>query len=98
MTYVRYFNLQKTNRKLMYLTINFDRLLIQTLEDLILWFEEEFDLIFQSKENLSDQDINLGILIIENFVEVLKANPDNRLLDLLVSSLSNIRRKYPDFF
>ncbi len=82
----------------MYLTIDFDYLLTQNIEDLILWFEEEFDLIFQNKENLSDQDINLGILIIENFVEVLKANPDDRLLDLLVSSLSNIRRKYPDFF
>lgn len=82
----------------MYLTIDFDYLLTQNIEDLILWFEEEFDLIFQNKENLSDQDINLGILIIENFVEVLKANPYDRLLDLLVSSLSNIRRKYPDFF
>ena len=82
----------------MYLTIDFDYLLTQNIEDLILWFEEEFDLIFQNKENLSDQDINLGILIIENFVEVLKANPDDRLLDLLVSSLSNIRRKYLDFF
>ena len=82
----------------MYLSINFDHLLIQNVEESILWFEEEFDLIFKSKENFSNQDINLGILIIEYLVKFLKAYPNEQLLDLLISTLSNIRKKYPDFF
>ena len=82
----------------MYLSINYDLLLIQNVEELILWFEEEFDIIFKSKENFSNQDINLGILIIENLIKFLKAYPNDQLLDLLISTLSNIRKKYPDFF
>ena len=82
----------------MYLTINFESILTQSIEKDLVWFENEFDCIFGCKRELTTHDKILGDIILEKLTEVLKAYHNDQLLGSFLNSIYNIRKKYPQFF
>ena len=65
----------------------------------LLWFEEEFDLIFRNKtHHYTNEDIKLANQLLDRLSETINEYRDEKLLYPLVSALNNIERKHPEFF
>jgi hypothetical protein len=63
------------------------------------WFEEEFDLIFDSTTHTySKDDQKLAYKLINKLTDTINEYNDTNLISLLVSTLSAIEKKYPEFF
>ena len=82
----------------MYLTINFESILTESLQEDLFWFEDEFDFIFGYKKKFSSTDTDLGTKILTKLTELLKGYHNDQLLGSFLSSIYNIRKKYPKFF
>jgi len=63
------------------------------------WFEEEFDMIFENKTHGHDEnDIKLANQLLDRLSETINEYKDEKLLYHLVSTLSNIEKRHPEFF
>ncbi len=64
----------------------------------MIWFEEEFDLLFNNKSNLSEQDKTIANQILDILSETINKHPNEKLLTDLVFILNNIEKKHPQLF
>lgn len=64
----------------------------------MIWFEEEFDLLFNNKSNLSEQDKTIANQILDILSETINKYPNEKLLTDLVFTLNNIEKKHPQLF
>ena len=70
------------------------------LEDSIIeefsWLREEFDFLFRFKRSkFSQQDTNLANKIIDSIISRYSGNIDDKLVDLLSSTIETIVNSYP---
>jgi len=77
---------------------DYDGFLKESLIEEFHWHEEEFDLIFKNKKKYTVKDFQIANLILEKLGKILSSFQSDRLLETLASKISNIKRKYPDFF
>ena len=77
---------------------DYDGFLKESLIKEFHWYEEEFDLIFKNKKNCTIKDFKLANLILEKLGKIVCIFQSDQLLDTLASTISNIKRKYPNFF
>jgi len=83
----------------MNLKIDDQNLIKREFKEKLLWFEEEFDMIFKSKTyNYTQNDLKLANEILDKLSETINEYRNERLLFDLVSTLNNIERKHPEFF
>jgi hypothetical protein len=65
----------------------------------LIWFEEEFDMIFKNKtHNYTKNDLTLANEILDKLSETINEYRNEKLLFDLVSTLNNIEKKHPEFF
>ncbi|MCJ7651984.1 MAG: hypothetical protein MUP85_25575 [Candidatus Lokiarchaeota archaeon] len=65
----------------------------------LIWFEEEFDMIFKNKtHNYTKNDLTLANEILDKLSEAINEYRNEKLLFDLVSTLNNIEKKHPEFF
>ncbi len=84
---------------MMNLKIDDQNLIKREFKEKLLWFEEEFDMIFKSKTyNYTQNDLKLANEILDKLSETINEYRNERLLFDLVSTLNNIERKHPEFF
>ena len=62
------------------------------------WFEEEFDLIFTKTHSVTDGDIKLANQLLDKFSETINEFRHEKYLYSLTQTLTNIEKKYPEFF
>jgi cell division FtsZ-interacting protein ZapD len=78
---------------------NYEHILEENLRNELLWLEEEFDILFKSKKDeLTQEDIQLGNQILNNVIDNLNLINNEDLLTSLALSLERIENSYPDFF
>lgn len=77
---------------------DFERILQDNLKAELEWLEEEFEMFFKNKKEVSKEDISLGNQILDNVIDSIKANNDEELLNLLAITLNKIEHDFPDFF
>jgi hypothetical protein len=83
------------------MNLNFDdqSYLKSEFKQKLLWFEEEFDLIFKNKTyNYTKEDIRLANEILDKLSETINEYRNEKLLYYLVNTLNSIERKHPEFF
>ncbi|MFX1328466.1 MAG: hypothetical protein ACFE91_10085 [Promethearchaeota archaeon] len=71
---------------------------IRSLKDDLDWVEKEFNILFQYKRPKTPDDINLGIKILDHFIENIKNSSSEEVLNLLAITLNRIEQSYPEFF
>ncbi|MFX1305749.1 MAG: hypothetical protein ACFFDG_02830 [Promethearchaeota archaeon] len=71
---------------------------IQSLKDDLDWIEKEFKILFQYKSTKTIDDITLGNKILDHFIENIKSNSSEEILNLLAITLNRIEQSYPEFF
>ncbi|MHA1294313.1 MAG: hypothetical protein ACTSQJ_16820 [Promethearchaeota archaeon] len=83
----------------MNISVDYEKLLEETLLEELNWFEEEFDSLFEKKiDNYSKQDLNIGTKILDNLTKKINNLNNEKLIHFLAKTLNNIERKYPHFF
>ena len=71
-------------------------LLEDSIADEFTWLKEEFDFLFRFKRNkFSQQDIKLANSIIDSIISRYSGNIDDKLVDLLSSTIESIVASYP---
>lgn len=64
----------------------------------MIWFEEEFDLLFNNKSNLSKQDKIIAHQILDILSETINKYSNEKFLTDLVFTLNKIEKKHPLLF
>ena len=64
----------------------------------LLWFEEEFDLLFNDKSKLTQRKKSLANQVLDILSETINNYPNEKLLSELVYTLNNIEKKHPELF
>ncbi|MBY9016195.1 MAG: hypothetical protein KGD68_10925 [Candidatus Lokiarchaeota archaeon] len=83
----------------MFLNYNSENLQKEEFQHHLLWFETEFDEIFQNKsENLSEFEKDLANSLLNKLSESINQCQDEKLLYDLVITLNNIEKKHPKLF
>ena len=77
---------------------DFERILQDNLKAELEWLEEEFEMFFKNKKEVSKEDISLGNQILDNIIDGIKTNNSEELLNLLAITLNKIESTYPEFF
>ena len=73
-----------------------DDLLEDSITDELLWLREEFDFLFRFKnKKFSQKDISLANNIIDSVISRYSGNIDDKLVDLLSSTIESIVTSYP---
>ena len=82
------------------MTLSFDyhKILKSEFRRDLLWFEEEFDLLFNKISKLSEREKNIGNIILDFLSESINSYPNEKLLTELVFTLNNIEKKHPNLF
>jgi len=81
------------------LKIDDQNLIKKEFKQKLIWFEEEFDMIFKNKSyNYTKNDLKLANEILDKLSETINEYRNEKLLFDLVSTLNNIERKHPEFF
>jgi len=83
------------------LNLKFDdqNLIKKEFKQKLIWFEEEFDMIFKNKTyNYTKNDLKLANEILDKLSETINGYRNEKLLFDLVSTLNNIEKKHPEFF
>ena len=83
----------------MFLNYNSENLQKEEFKDELLWFEAEFDEIFQSTSvKLTEYEKTLANSLLNKLSESINQCHDEKLLYDLVSTLNNIEKKHPELF
>jgi len=77
---------------------DYEKVLQDSLRDELEWIEAEFELLFKNKKEKSKDDISLGNQILDNFIDNIKTDNSEELLNLLAITLNKIESNYPEFF
>ncbi|MFX1419843.1 MAG: hypothetical protein ACFE9N_13070 [Promethearchaeota archaeon] len=77
---------------------DYERILQDTLKEDLEWLEREFTLLFRYKKIKSKDDIAIGNQILDQFVDNIKTNNNEEVLNLLAITLSRIEQEFPEFF
>ena len=77
---------------------NYERILQDNLKSELEWLEEEFELLFKNKKELSKEEKLVGNKILDNVIDGIKLSNDEELLNLLAITLNKIETSYPEFF
>lgn len=77
---------------------DYDGILKESMIQDFHWYEEEFNLIFKNKNKCTVKDLQLANLILEKLAKILSICQSEQLMDSLTSIISNIKKRYPDFF
>ncbi len=78
---------------------DYEELLESSLKEELTWLEEEFNFLFKSKRNkLTKEDLNMGLMILDNVINSIKTNNSQELLNLLAITLNKIEHTFPEFF
>ncbi|MFW9866855.1 MAG: hypothetical protein ACFFEN_12240 [Candidatus Thorarchaeota archaeon] len=85
----------------MNVTGDFDKILEDNLKSELEWLENEFEFLFKHKRInhcYTKQDICIGNKILDNVINLIKANENEEILNLLAATLNRIERTFPEFF
>jgi len=83
----------------MFLNYNSENLQKEEFQGELLWFETEFDEIFQNTSvELTEYEKNLANSLLNKLSESINQCHDEKLLYELVSTLNNIEKKHPELF
>jgi len=85
----------------MNVTGDFDKILEDNLKNELEWLEKEFDILFRHKRIkhcYTKQDICIGNKILDNVIDLIKANENEDILNLLAVTLNKLERVYPELF
>jgi len=83
----------------MYLNFNIEKIQTDEFKHQLLWFENEFDEIFQNNSvKLTEYEKNLANSLLNKLSESINQCKDEKLLYNLVSTLNNIEKKHPELF
>ena len=83
----------------MYLNFNVEKVQTYEFKHQLLWFENEFDEIFQiNSVKLTEYERNLANALLNKLSESINQCKDEKLLYNLVSTLNNIEKKHPELF
>lgn len=77
---------------------DYERILQDTLKEDLEWLEREFNLLFRYKKIKSKEDIAMGNQILDQFVDNIKNNNSEEVLNLLAITLNRIEQEFPEFF
>ncbi|MCK4778919.1 MAG: hypothetical protein KAT57_01965 [Candidatus Lokiarchaeota archaeon] len=77
---------------------DFERILQDNLKAELEWLEEEFEMFFKNKKEVSKEEISLGNQILDNVIDAIKTNDNEDLLNLLAITLNKIEHDFPEFF
>ncbi len=77
---------------------DFEKVIEESLRDDLLWLEREFELLFRCKKIKTKDDIALGTEILEKFIDNIKSNNNEEVLNLLAITLHRIEQEFPEFF
>ncbi len=78
---------------------NYEKILEDNLKAELDWLEQEFKYIFKPKKNkYTEEDLNMGAMILDNVIENIKTNNSEELLNLLAITLNKIEHMFPEFF
>lgn len=82
------------------MTLDFElhKILKREFKKDLLWFEEEFDLLFNYNSTFSERDKTIANQILDMLSETINKYPNEKLLTNLVITLNNIEKKHPEFF
>jgi len=84
---------------IMNVSVDYDKILEETLKDELEWLEQEFELLFRNKRNnCSRKDITMATSILDNVIDNIKMNSNDQLLNLLAITLNKLEKTFPDFF
>jgi hypothetical protein len=76
----------------------YEKVMEECLKDDLLWLEREFELLYRYKKVKSKADIAIGNQILDQFVDNIKSNNSEEVLNLLAITLNRIEQTYPEFF
>ena len=83
----------------MFLNYNSENLQKEEFQGELLWFEAEFDEIFQNTSvELTEFEKDLANSLLNKLSESINQCHDEKLLYELVSTLNNIEKKHPELF
>ncbi|MHA1473229.1 MAG: hypothetical protein ACTSQW_09050 [Promethearchaeota archaeon] len=86
-------------RRQIFLNYNSESLQKEEFQQHLLWYEAEFDEIFQFKsEKLTKFEKNIANSLLNKLSESINQCQDETLLYDLVSTLNNIEKKHPELF
>ena len=72
-------------------------LLENSITEELSWLREEFDFLFRFKKNkFSQKDTDLANNIVDTIISRYSGNIDDKLVDLLSSTIESIVSSYPD--
>ncbi|MFX0003821.1 MAG: hypothetical protein ACFE9C_02495 [Candidatus Hodarchaeota archaeon] len=77
---------------------DYEKVIEDSLRDDLLWLEREFELLFRYKNSKSKEDILMGNQILDRFIDNIKCNNNEEVLNLLAVTLNRIEQNYPEFF
>ena len=77
---------------------DYEKVLEDSLRDDLLWLEREFILLFRYKKKKTKEDIAMGNQILDQFVDSIKSNNNEEVLNLLAITLNRIEHNFPEFF
>ncbi len=76
----------------------YEKVIEESLRDDLSWLEREFELLFRYKKIKTKDDITMGNQILDQFVDNIKNNDSEEVLNLLAITLNKIEQSYPEFF
>jgi hypothetical protein len=77
---------------------DYEKILEDNLRDDLEWLEREFKLLFQYKKIKTKDDISMGNHILDQFIDNIKSNNNEEVLNLLAITLNRIEESFPEFF
>ena len=85
----------------MSVSVDYEKILEDSLKKELEWLEQEFDMLFRQKklkQCYTMDDISIGSHILDNVIDSIKVNNSEQVLNLLALTLNKIEHEYPDFF
>jgi hypothetical protein len=77
---------------------DYEKYLEESIKQDLEWYEKEFNLMFKYKNLKNEDDIKLGVQMIDQFVDNIKSHNSKEALNLLAISLNKIQNQFPEFF
>ncbi|MFX0043299.1 MAG: hypothetical protein ACFE8L_10330 [Candidatus Hodarchaeota archaeon] len=78
---------------------NYNRILVDTIKEELIWLEQEFNYLFRNKkEGYTENDIKMGNQILNNIIDNINISDNKDLLNFLTLTLDKIEQTYPQFF